>query len=164
MPRGLAMLQFRNLSPKLRKLINYTFDSEGKYDSRLYCLHTQEPGNYHFFFFVSLDQTGHVYTVSRSDIFPIARILIPSKFASILVDKYCEIDGYFSQPSGASSTPPAKKSARKSKSSRKKHKLDQYVVFDLPVDPNSADQCSVCTYDLKDEGMFDDGSEVRTLR
>ena len=60
--------------------------------------------------------------------------------------------------------------ARKSKNnsrapSRKKTKLDQYVVFDLPVDPGSADQCSVCTYDLKDEGMLDDDeSEARTLR
>ena len=49
-------------------------------------------------------------------------------------------------------------------STRKKSKLDQYVVFDLPVDPSSTDQCSVCTYDLKEEGMLDDGSEERTLR
>ena len=64
---------------------------------------------------VSLEQTGHVYSVSRSDIFPIARIHIPSKFASALVEKYCEIDGYFSQTARASSAPPAKKPARKTK-------------------------------------------------
>ena len=64
---------------------------------------------------VSLEQTGHVYIVSRKDIFPIARILIPSKFASALVEKYCEIDGYFTQTARASSAPPAKKPARKTK-------------------------------------------------
>ena len=65
---------------------------------------------------VSLEQTGHVYTVSGNDIFPIARIHVSSKFASALVEKYCEIDGYFTQTARASSSaPPAKKPARKTK-------------------------------------------------
>ena len=96
------------------------------------------------------------------------------KFAPVLVEKYCETGGYFSGNHVAvASAPPAKKSARKgslvatkSASTRKRTKLDQYVVFDLPVNQRSEDECSVCTFYLRDEGMYDDdeASEARTLR
>ena len=72
----------------------------------------------------------------------------------------------------ASAPPPAKKSARKGSfatakaaSTRKRTKLDQYVVFDLPVNQRNEDECSVCTFELRDEGMYDDDeAEARTLR
>jgi hypothetical protein len=131
-----------------------------------------------------------VHSIARAYIFPIARITFNPKLASLVVNKYLEEEGFFgssasstlsagvtaSASTSASASSPSAINGIKSKLSsmlrsptakKGKHSgtgLDQYVVCNKPVNPSSIDCCPVCTYELKDEGMYDDAGAPRTLR
>ncbi len=39
-------------------------------------------------------------------------------------------------------------------------KLVRYVIVGRPVDDASGESCAICTFDLKDEGMYDDDGDT----